>query len=631
MSNYVSTALFVYTEDSAYLSTQLQNNPFGTDITPVAFDQLMQNPPALLTGVSHVVVSGDIKALKKVLRLSIKYHFSVGILPAETQKDLIRFYDLPGKIDEAIDLALQEDAQLMDLILCNGTILLFKASVGRIPLIDTPSNVSRLKILFLALKKLFGLKLLLFTIRPAGQKMIKTAACGCMIIKHHRGSLASRLISYDSNINDAMVSMVVLAPISIVDYLKFLVQLLTSSARQKHLPGVIGHIKSPTIDIDSEATLDVDIDGEHATQTPLQCEALPDAVRINVGEKLREESRSNKPAKEKLNIDNLPRGKELVKVEKRNKIPFFSYASEERFRDLFTALREDASIDGIYLVLMLISTLLATVGLYLNSVSVVIGAMLLAPLMTPIVSLAMGVLRGDVNLLNKSIGKILIGVAIALFASALITLLFPHKPITDEMLARLNPTLLDLAVAVISGVAAAYSKSFREIIQSLAGVAIAVALVPPLAVAGIGIGRMDFQFFSQAFLLFATNLVGIILAATFTFRVLGYATAVRKKANLVVVCILLVLISIPLYLSYSRIVEDRVFEQSLRQNRFLVNEKYIIIVKASIIWRGDKRLILMDILAREPLSRKDLNVFKKKIQANFSKKLIIRLNTFYIP
>jgi len=251
--------------------------------------------------------------------------------------------------------------------------------------------------------------------------------------------------------------------------------------------------------------------------------------------------------------------------------------------------------------------------------------------MAPIVSLSMGILRGNIGLFKNSIGKIVLGILIALLSSALITFLFPHKPVTEEMLARLNPTLLDLAVAIISGIAAACSKSFREIIQSLAGVAIAVALVPPLAVAGIGIGRLDFYFFYQAFLLFSTNLVGIIIAATFTFRVLGYAAVVRRKASLVIVFIFLALISIPLYLSYSRIVEDRVFEQSLRKERFLVNEKYLIIVKASIIWRGDKRIILMDVLAREPLSREDLNAFKKKIQANFSKKLIIRLKTFYIP
>ena len=257
--------------------------------------------------------------------------------------------------------------------------------------------------------------------------------------------------------------------------------------------------------------------------------------------------------------------------------------------------------------------------------------MLLAPLMAPIVSLSMGILRADIGLLKKSTGKIFLGILIALLSSVLITFLFPYKPLTNEMQARLNPTLLDLAVAIISGIAAACSKSFKEIIQSLAGVAIAVALVPPLTVAGIGIGRLDFHFFYEAFLLFSTNLVGIIIAATFTFRVLGFSAVVKGKRSLAVVFIFLVLISIPLYFSYFRIVEDRVFEQSLRQERFFVNEKYLIIIKASIIWRGDNRIILMDILAREPLTREDLNAFKKKIQANFSKKLITRLKSFYIP
>jgi GrpB-like predicted nucleotidyltransferase (UPF0157 family) len=78
-------------------------------------------------------------------------------------------------------------------------------------------------------------------------------------------------------------------------------------------------------------------------------------------------------------------------------------------------------------------------------------------------------------------------------------------------------------------------------------------------------------------------------------------------------------------------VDDRVFEKSWQHERFLVNEKYLIIRNASLFRRGDKRIILMDILAREPLDRSDLNAFKKKIQANFSKKLIIRINTFYIP
>ena len=631
MTEYVTSALFVHTEDTTHLIKPLQNNSLGTQITSVAFDALMQTPQEQLEGVAHVVVAGPLDVIKEILRLAMKHQFSIGIIPTKKQKHLIKFYDLPKNPSAAVELALRQDAQTMDLILCNGKIMLFKAAIGRIPFLDTPAKASWIQILLNSLRKFVSFRLYTFKFGTAGKKEIDTAASGCMILQHFRGSFASRLISHDHSLTDGMASLVISAPISIIEYVKLLQQALRSSKRFKKLPSSIGYIKSPQIDIESETRLEVFIDDQHATHTPLHCEAIAKAVHVNVGNNLRVESSSTNASKEKIDINNLPRKKELFKAKKQKRIPFFSYASDERFHDLFPALREDARLNSIYLVLMVLSTMLAAIGLYLNSASVIIGAMLLAPLMTPIVSLSMGILRGNIELFKDSIGKIVLGILIALLSSALITLLFPHKPITDEMLARMNPTLLDLGVAIISGIAAAYSKSFKEIIQSLAGVAIAVALVPPLTVAGIGIGRWDFYIFYQAFLLFSTNLVGIIIAATYTFRILGYSAAVRSRRSIGVVFIFLVLISIPLYLTYFRIVEDRVFEQSWQKERFLVNEKYLIIRKASIFWRGDKRIILMEILAREPLTREDLTAFKKKIQANFNKKLIIRIKTLYIP
>jgi uncharacterized hydrophobic protein (TIGR00271 family) len=631
MTEYVTSALFVYTDDRKHLIKSLQNNSSGTQITSVAFDALMQTPQAQIEGVDHVVVAGPLDVIKEVLRLSMKYHFSIGIIPTGKQKHLIKFYDLPKNPSAAIDLALRQDGQTMDLILCNGKIMLFKAIIGRIPLLDTPANASWIRVMATVLKKFVGFRLYAFEFNTAGKQEINTAATGCMILQHFRGSFASRLISHDHFFTDGMISLVISAPISIIAYVKLLWQALKSSQGYKKLPSSIGYIKSPQIDIEPETRLDVLVDDEHVTHTPLHCETLTKAVRVNVGKSLREQSSSATDAREKIDIDNLPRENELLKAKKQKSVPFFSYASEERFKDLFTALRDDAQINGIYMGLMVLSTMLAATGLYLSSASVIIGAMLLAPLMAPIVSMSMGILRADIELLKNSIGKIVLGILIALFSSALITFLFPDKPITNEMLARLNPTLLDLAVAIISGIAAACSKSFKEIHQSLAGVAIAVALVPPLTVAGIGIGRLDFNFFYQAFLLFSTNLVGILIAATFTFRALGFSTAVKSKRGLGVAFIFLVLISIPLYFSYFRIVEDRAFEKSWQHERFLVNEKYLIIQKAAVSHRGDKELIIMDILAREPLNREDLNAFKKKLQANFKKKLIVRVNMTYIP
>ena len=630
MTDYVSSALFVFTKDAEYLSPRIIGNACGAAITPISYDAIAKDPQTSLAGVTHVVVSGTYEVIKTILGLAMKYGFSVGLVPTEAQKNLIRFYDLPKDTNAAIDLALQTDAPAMDLILCNGKIMLFKATVGKIPVLDAPRNVSGTSILAAALKEAFTLKLNPFDFKTAGEKKIKTAASGCMIIQHHKGSLPSRLISPESSLTDGMISMVISAPISIMQYLGFLVKLLRQSEGLKRLPGAIGYIKSPQIDIESGTELNVRIDGEDSTQTPLHCETVPQAVRVNIGEGVHEQNK-RKPVQERISVNNLPRGKELIKAQKKERVPFFSYASDERFRELFTSLRTDARIDRIYLVLMVLSTMLASVGLYLNSASVIIGAMLLAPLMAPIVSMAMGILRNDQGMLKKSLGKIFVGIIVALLASALMALLFPHKPVTAEMQARLNPTLLDLAVAIISGIAAAYSKSFKEIIQSLAGVAIAVALVPPLAVAGTGIGRLDFHFFFQAFLLFSTNLIGIVLAASFTFRILGYSAVVRSKRNIGIVLLFLTLIAIPLYLSYDRVVEKMVYEENWRKERFLVNEKYIIIQKANFSRRGNKQIIFMDILARELLTRHDLYELKKKIQANFSDKIVIRARTIYIP
>jgi len=631
MNAYVNAASFVYTEDTKHLMRQVQNNASGTRISAVAFDALIQAPQAQLEGFDHVVVAGSLDVIKETMRLAASYHFSMGIIPTKEQIDLIKFYDLPKNQSAAVDLALHRNGQFMDLILCNGKIMLFKATVGRIPFLDTPTKAIWIRVIVAALKKFVGFKLYTFRFSTAGKQKITTAASGCMILQHSRGSFASRLIAHDHSFSDGMISLVICAPISIIAYVKLLRQALRSPKKYKKLPSSIGYIKSTQIDIATETPFDVIIDDEHATHTPLHCESMPGVVQLNIGKNLQQESRSVAQARERIDIDNLPREKELLKVKRQKRIPFFSYASDERFYDLFTSLREDARINGIYLSLMVLSTMLAAAGLYLNSASVIIGAMLLAPLMAPIVSLSMGILRGDMGLFRKSFAKIILGVFIALLSSVLITFLFPHKPVTDEMQARLNPTLLDLAVAVISGIAAASSKSFKEIIQSLAGVAIAVALVPPLTVAGIGIGRLDFHFFYQAFLLFATNLFGIIISATFTFRVLGYSAVVRSKRSLGVVFIFLALIAIPLYLSYQRIVEDRILEKNWQNERFLVNEKYLIIRKASLSWRGDKQVIIMDILARDLLTREDLNAFKAKIQANFDKKLILRVNTVYIP
>lgn len=631
MEQYVSQALFVHTDDTAQVLEHLQKHASQPTVTPVLIDALMADPQHVLAGVSHVVACGSPQVIKDVLKLADNYGFSVGVVPTATQKNVIKFYLIPRDIDAAVDLALRSDPTPLDLVLCNGHVVLFKAVVGDMPLLDTPADVGVFGILRTAAKRIFRIKLIKYRFVTAEEQVIDTAASGCMILHHNKGSMAARLIAGDSSISDGFVSAVISAPISIIMYLGFLMRLTGPTVRYGQLPNAIGYLKSPVIEIEPETELDVFIDGENKTVTPVRCEVKPAAVKVNVSQDLLKKTESSETVSERIDVDNLPMGKELKKARRKDRIPFFSYASEERFRDLFAALREDAEINLIYLVLMVLSTMLAAAGLYLDSASVIIGAMLLAPLMAPIVALAMGLLRADNSMTRKSLQKILVGIAIALLASATIALLFPHKPVTGEMQARLNPTLLDMAVAIISGIAAAYSKSFREIIQSLAGVAIAVALVPPLAVSGTGLGRGDFNFFFQAFLLFSTNLVGIIIAAAVTFRLLGYSPAIRSKRSLGLVMLLLALIAVPLYASYSRIVEERIIEERWEKERFLVNGKYIIVEKANVLWQEEKKILVMEIHLRDVLTREDMNAFRKKINANFSSDIVVRAKTVYIP
>ncbi len=631
MAGYVDAALFIYTLESRKLAEQLRENPYGVTITPMAYETLLVDPEGLLAQVKHVVVSGNLEVVKTILFLAMKFNFSVGVIPGpKEKKKLLAAFALPPDPEQAVELALRQNEGAMDIILCNRNILLFKAILGEIPVVDASLESNRLSLLVKTLQKFFGIDLEIFSLTTAEEKKIKTDAWGGMILNLDDGTLTSQLIHAGSHPADGMVSLLLFAPLSVVDYFRFLSRYLRGKLEDRIMPKTMGYIKSSCIEIEVEKELPVWIDGEQKTQTPLRCEAVPSAVRINTGLKSKGGGdNKDRPPRDELKIDNLPMGKEVIRATSKS-IPFFPYATEERFQDLFIALREDARANAAYIVLMVLSTMMATMGLYLNSDSVIIGAMLMAPLMAPIISLSMGILRQDEKLSRNSAQKILLGVGISLVTAAAITLIFPHKPITAEMESRLQPTLLDLSVAIIAGIAGAYTKSFKEIIQSLAGVAIAVALVPPLAVAGIGIGRLDPLFFGEAFLLFATNLIGIVIAATLTFRVLGYSAALRGKRSLLLVLVSLVIVSIPLYYSYSRIVAKVMAEKRWQRERYLVNGKYLIIRKADVQYHRNKNVVIMDILTREPLTRHDMVRFKKKIQANSDEKLIVRTRISYI-
>ncbi len=181
-------------------------------------------------------------------------------------------------------------------------------------------------------------------------------------------------------------------------------------------------------------------------------------------------------------------------------------------------------------VLTALSTVIASLGLIANSAAVVIGAMLVAPLMQPIVALAAALVlarpRGEIT----SLGLIVLASAEAFAVALGVGLLVPSFrtiTLTPELLARTAPALLDLLIAVAAGAAAAYVTVRPRAGGALAGVAIAVALVPPLSACGVLLAHGNDRLAAGAFFLFLTNLVGIVLAAVAVFLATGFFEARR--------------------------------------------------------------------------------------------------------
>ena len=186
--------------------------------------------------------------------------------------------------------------------------------------------------------------------------------------------------------------------------------------------------------------------------------------------------------------------------------------------DLVQQLEQSAQANIDFIMMMVLSTSLASLGLLADSTAVVIGAMLVAPLMGPLVAAGHSLVQANLSLFRRSIGVSAIGLGIGFAASLIFGALNPGFEPTLEIEARGTPDLLDLGIAFFSGMTAAYASGRSNVVTTLAGVAIAAALVPPLAVVGLALTHGEPLISGNAAILLVTNLVAIILGAAFVFR-----------------------------------------------------------------------------------------------------------------
>jgi uncharacterized hydrophobic protein (TIGR00271 family) len=238
----------------------------------------------------------------------------------------------------------------------------------------------------------------------------------------------------------------------------------------------------------------------------------------------------------------------------------------------------DSSISTSYFLTLTIANWIALSGLITNSAAVIIGAMLISPLMSPILNIGFAFITGDRFVWSKSLKKIVFGVALTLVTAAIATYLSPLKEVTNEILSRTRPNLYDLIIALLAGTAGAAAlctkKNYLTIVP---GVAIATAVIPPLSVAGFGIGTLNVRIFAGGFFLFFTNFVAIIISTCLVFFLYGFRPSVvgeeslaQLKRRISVLASILLVISIPLlYTLHQSIVEIRLrgtIESVLRSN-----------------------------------------------------------------
>jgi uncharacterized hydrophobic protein (TIGR00271 family) len=238
-------------------------------------------------------------------------------------------------------------------------------------------------------------------------------------------------------------------------------------------------------------------------------------------------------------------------------------AQEPHYKTLYTKLKKQGYPNVDYYLLMLIGAGIATLGLLLNSADVIIGAMIISPLMKPIISIAFGNFMRDYTLMLRSTGTLLSGLALAIGISYLLGHWFSSMGTTHEIMSRTEPNILNMLIALSAGFLGAYSHVKKSLTSTVAGVAHAIALLPPLCVVGIGLAYGNPAIYFGAMLLFVTNLVSIVFSGLLAFILLEIPHHRPSFHSLALPLVTLVALSFPLFSSFGTLMAEKELNRSL--------------------------------------------------------------------
>ncbi len=293
--------------------------------------------------------------------------------------------------------------------------------------------------------------------------------------------------------------------------------------------------------------------------------------------------------------------------------------SKER-SELLGQLKVGLQARADFYLMVALAAAIAITGLIMNDGSIVLGAMLVSPLMSPIVGIACGIALGNLDLMRRSGASTFKGMSLVLGVGVVLTFLLPSAEPTDQILSRTHPGIFDLLAALAAGAAGAYSLGRKSVAGALPGVAMSLSLEPPLATAGYGLSTSQFWIAGGAFLLFLTNLAAIVLSGVGVFLLLGMRPPRKEglyvvgKAVASVILVTLVLI-IPLGLgTYGSVQRGRLKFQveSQFRNEALQERFELLDLKISELENGF--LIHPTVLAAEEVTPEKIEKFRKVLE-----------------
>ncbi|MFH1314763.1 MAG: TIGR00341 family protein, partial [Candidatus Uhrbacteria bacterium] len=211
--------------------------------------------------------------------------------------------------------------------------------------------------------------------------------------------------------------------------------------------------------------------------------------------------------------------------------------TEKDKNDAIQRLIADSTPRDDFFLMIVLSIIMATLGLLIDNAAVVIGSMLIAPLLSPILSLSLGIVIADRHLMLRSLFTVIKSVVFAVPTALVVTLFFMYSAelgteLNREILARAEPSVVFAAIALVAGFAASFALIKPQLGAALPGIAVSVALIPPLAAVGVGLAMFDPVITVNSFVLFLINITCIILASILVFSLMNLYVkkTVAKKA-----------------------------------------------------------------------------------------------------